>query len=199
MGCLLLMVLAKQFYPKRFHEFIMLPLSNKYFLIQGKNDELSHPFNLLLFLLQVISVSLFIYLFLKIYDPLLPQQHPSLFVQIVTAYIVFAGIKFSIEKIVGDIFSIDGLVNNYLYQKLSYRNLFGVLFFIANLLFFYVVEPTLLVLIILSSVVLIANALILFYSYKSNRTILLSNFFYFILYLCALEISPYVIMYKAFL
>ncbi|MBZ0327566.1 MAG: DUF4271 domain-containing protein [Altibacter sp.] len=196
-GCFVLFTFARQRYPKRFQEFIMLPITNKYFLVQGRNDEIQHPFNILLFVAQVISVSLFIFLFFKLNAPDMLENNPWLFVQICTGYMVFVHIKFVLEKIIGAIFSMDQLINSYLYQKLSYRNLLSMIFFIGNLLFFYVVQPTQSVLFIFALSVLLLNGIALFYSYKTNGNLILGNFFYFILYLCALEISPYIILYKA--
>ena len=175
----------------------MLPLSNKYFLVLGKSEEIQHPFNLLLFVAQVVTVSLFIFLFIITYSPENNVSHPRLFLQICTGYTIFIGIKFAVEKIIGLVFNIDLLINSYLYKKLSYRNLLTFLFFIGNILFFYVTKPTLGALFIFGLVVLFLNSIALFYSYKTNAPTILNNFFYFILYLCALEISPYIILYKA--
>ena len=196
MGCFVLFTVVKYAYPKRFDEFILLPLNNKYFFVQGKNDDLKHPFNVILFAAQVISVSLFIFLLLNLKSPDLKETNPWLFVQISTAYSFFVLIKFSIEKIVGSIFSIDDVINSYLYQKLSYRNLLGIIVFIGNLIFFYALEPSMIVILIFLSFLLILNCFALFNSYKTFRKLILGNFFYFILYLCALEIAPYLILYK---
>ena len=195
-GCIVLYTIVKYVYPKRFDEFILLPINNKYFFVHGKNDDLKHPFNLLLFAAQVISVSLFIFLFIKTKNPIEIQTRPWLFVQICTAYSFFIAFKLILEKIVGSVFSIDMIVNQYLYQKLSYRNLLAIGMFIANVIFFYIVQPTASNLIITWIVILTLNCIALYYSYKTIGNLILSNFFYFILYLCALEISPYVILYK---
>jgi hypothetical protein len=196
LGCLVLYSVAKYLYPKRFEEFIMLPLTNKYFLVQGRNNEIHHPFNILLFAGQIISISLFIFLAFKVYAPEVITQNPWLFVQICTAYSVFVLVKFYVEKIVGHVFSIEPLINSYLHQKLSYRNLLAMAFFIANLIFFYVVSPTKIAILSIFGIVLVLNVITLFYSYKTNGNLIFNHFFYFILYLCALEISPYIILYK---
>ncbi|MAZ71570.1 MAG: DUF4271 domain-containing protein [Flavobacteriaceae bacterium] len=198
-GCLLCYSLAKYVYPKRFQEFMMLALSNKYFLVLGKGDEIKHPFNILLFIPQVLLVSLFIFLFIKIKEEPALDSPLLLFLQICTAYSVFVLSKFMIEKLIGAIFNIEPLINRYLYQKLSYRNLLAALFFIGNLLFFYVIEPTVLAMLIFIGLLLLLNGISLFYSYKTNSNVIYSQLFYFILYLCALEISPYIILYKAFI
>ena len=195
-GCIILFSIVKYAYPRRFQDFIMLPFNSKYLLVHDKNDEIKHPFNIVLFVTQVISISLFIYLFLKIKDPDSVKTKPWLFAQICTAYSIFILIKFSIEKIVGSIFSIEGVVNSYLYQKLSYRNLLAMVVFIGNLIFFYIFQPSISTLLIYSLTIVLLNCLALFYSYKLIGNLILGNISYFILYLCALEISPYVILYK---
>ena len=197
-ACFILYALAKYFYPKRFHEFSMLPITNQYFFVHGKNDELNHPFNIMLFAAQILCVSIFVFLLFKVFNPSEIEGNEWLFLQICTAYSVFVLIKFSLEKIVANIFSMDALINNYLYQKLSYRNFLGILFFAGNLFFLYVYPPTATGLIIFGGCLLALNVIALLYSYKKNGKLILGNFFYFILYLCALEISPYIILYKSF-
>ncbi len=197
-GCFVLFAVAKYFYPKRFHEFSLLPITNQYFFVHGKNDELNHPFNMLLFAAQIISVSIFAYLLFSVFNSSEVQKNEWLFVQICTAYSLFILIKFSLEKIVANIFSLDELINDYLYQKLSYRNFLGILFFLGNLFFLHIYPPTVTALFFFSGIALALNAIALLYSYKKNGSLILGNFFYFILYLCALEIAPYIILYKAF-
>ena len=196
MSCFVLFTVVKSIYPKRFDEFVMLPLNNKYFFVQGKNDDLKHPFNVLLFVVQIISVSLLIFLLLDFNNPELKETNQWLYVQICTAYTFFILVKFSVEKIVGSVFNIDAVVNRYLYQKLSYRNLLGIAVFIGNLIFFYVIEPSKVFIVSFLSFLLILNCFTLFNCYKSFGKKILGNFFYFILYLCALEIAPYLILYK---
>lgn len=198
LGCFVIFALAKYYYPKRFQEFYMLPLTNQYFFVHGKDDELNHPFNMMFFAVQIICVSIFAFLLFEVFNPNEVENNKWLFIQICTAYTVFVLIKFSLEKIVANIFSIDAVINNYLYQKLSYRNFLGILFFIGNLYFLYVYPPTPTGILVFGGFVILLNAIALLYSYKKNGKLILSNFFYFILYLCALEISPYIILYKSF-
>ncbi len=198
-GCFALFAVAKYFYPRRFQEFSLLPITNQYFFVHGKSDELKHPFNMLLFVTQIISVSIFAYIIYTVFNPLEVQHNKWLFVQICTAYSLFVLMKFSLEKIIANIFSLDLIINNYLYQKLSYRNYLGILFFIGNLFFLYIYPPTTISILIFTSILLLLNAIVLLYSYKKNGDLILGNFLYFILYLCALEIAPYIILYKLFI
>jgi len=198
-GCIVFYAVSRWLYPKRFQEFILLPITNKYFLVQGRNNVILHPFNILLFIPQIISVSLLIFLVMRIEFPEIVSTNRWLYLHICTGYTGFILIKYYVEKIIGTVFSIEPVLNQYLYQKLTYRNLLALLVFTANLVFFYIFEPSLLILGIFAGILIIINAITLFYSYKMNGNFILRNFFYFILYLCALEISPYLVLFKVFL
>ena len=178
-ACLLLITTVKYLYPKEFQQFITLPISDKYFLVQGKSEKIIHLFNILLFVVQVLSVSLFIYLFFKVLKPEWIVENKYLFIQICTGYSVFVFIKYFIEKIIGTAFSLDTLINTYLFQKLSYRNLIALLIYCINLTLFYVIEPNAILLFILIAVIVLLNGISLFYSYKTNRNLINNNFFYF--------------------
>lgn len=195
-GCFVLLTFAKMLYPRRFQEFVQLPVTNKYFVFQGKGDQVFHPFNILLFAVQVISVSVFGFLLLKHFNPAFIAENSWVFVQICTAFTVFVLVKFLIERLLGIIFNIEKTIDQYLYEKLTYRNLIAILFFIACLFFLYVTEIRKSTVIIFLVVVALLNCIALFYSYKRIQNLISANLFYFILYLCALEISPYLILYK---
>ncbi len=197
--CVLLYSLSRYLYPQRFLEFVLLPITNKYYLVQGKNNEIFHPFNIILFVAQVISFSLFIFLLIRTWDPEIAAGNKWLYVQIATGYGAFLLAKYYLEKIISSVFDLEPLFDQYLYEKITYRNLLAIAVFLGNLAFFYVYEPNLNVLLIFVGVIVILNAITIFYSYKTNGKLILRNFFYFILYLCALEISPYFILYKVFI
>ena len=194
-GCILIIAILKVIYPKRFNDFIRLPVSNNYFLAKGKSEELRHPFSILLFVIQLISISLFVNLFFLEKG----KANVLLFLQILFVVFVFIIVKTSIEKMIGAIFSIEKVIDHYIYEKLSYRNFLSLLLIITNLIFYFSIKPDLNTLLILTGILFLVNMLILSYSYKNYRSLIFSNLFYFLLYICALEISPYLILYKAFI
>ena len=196
--CFLLMALAKYFYPRRFGDFMVLPLNNKFFMVHGKEDTIQHPFNVIFFVIQVICAAIFINLLMNnIYGT--NKENPWLFIQICAAYGIFVLGKFSIEKIVANIFSIDAIIDLYLYQKLGYRNFISLLLFCGILFFLYILPNHGYAIWLFAIVIMALNVIALFFTYKKNTVLIGSNFFYFILYLCALEISPYIILYKLFM
>ncbi len=192
-GCFIVLALVSVRYQKRFEDFVKLPISNNFFIAKGNTEELKHPFNILLFGIQIISISLFILLFF----PNEGSINSSLFFQILIGTSVFVAIKVFIEKMIGTIFSLDSVINTYLFKKLIYTNYLSFFIFLMNLVFYYTFKPNLNTLFIFTSIFILFYSLIIYYSLKNHRTLILSNLFYFILYLCTLEISPFIILYKA--
>lgn len=195
--CLILLTAAKLINSNRFNEFLLLPFSNKYFLVHGKSKSIFSTFNILLLLVQILSVSLFLYFLIAAFFNEFKTQGVLLYIQIITSYTLFIGMKFYVEKIIANLLSFEEHLEIYLYHKLSYRNLMGIFLLGINILFLYTLPQSPLLLLILILILLLANLLSLFYTYRTNENFIIDRFFYFILYLCALEISPYLILYKA--
>ena len=191
-GCIVLFALTRILFPKHFDDFIKLLISRKYFSAKGLQEDINHPFTVSLFIFQVLTVSLFIFLFF----PEASKINSLLYLQIAIGVSVFIISKLFLEKMIGIIFSIDWIIDQYVYQKLTLKNYFSILIFFANLIFYYVYSPNLTTLIVFAGCIALIYSFILLYIYNSHRSLLFSNFFYFILYLCTLEISPYVILYK---
>lgn len=196
MACFILYTAVRYFFPKRFEQFAILPFTNKYLKVQGKEDSIGHPFQMLLFISQVFSVSVFIFLFLSQAGSMEIRLNASVLLKIGSLYTAFVVIKINLERIIGSVFSIDRLIDDYLFKKLTYRNYLALLLFGINLLLIYLMTPGNTMLFIIFGIIIAFNISSLIYIYKTYFGLLLPNFFYFILYLCTLEISPYIILYK---
>ncbi len=194
--CLSFVAIAKLKNASRFNEFIQLIVTNKYFLVHGKNPQIFNSFNTLLLLVQIISASLFIFIFLVSFREDLSLQNQIVYIQILGFFTLFIGLKFYIEKIIATLFSIEKLIDTYLYQKLSYRNLIALLLLVFNMILLYTTIPSTSILIAMVTIIVLFNIISLGYSYKVQEKLVRGHLFYFILYLCALEISPYIILYK---
>lgn len=189
----LILAVIRTSYPRRFTDFLTLIVSSKFFNVHGKEDTLQHPFNILFFLFQIINVTVLLHL---ISEKLIHYEFsPWGFLQVGTLYCVFVLGKVLVEKIIGNILSIDAVIAGYLYEKLSYRNYLSLLIFVGNLLFSYVFPSAIHFLKIFISVILISNLAILFSIFRRNWNVFSHHISYFILYLCAPEISPYLILY----
>jgi len=194
-GCFLLLAVAKYLFSKRFQEFIILPLSQRYFSIQGKENDIRHPFNWVLFIVQTAVMSLFIAMAFSAYKELSFPPSLMLYLQVVAVYIVFVGVTYFLEKIVGTLLSIEVDVHSHLYKKLAYRNFMALAFFVLNVLFVYLITPSKNLLYACIILFLVFNAIALYSSYKNHRNLIFTHYFYFILYLCALEILPYILLF----
>lgn len=193
---LVLLVAAKYAFPQRFSHFSMLFATDKYLLLEGKDPNVFHPFNLLLFTINVITVALFIHIFFNVFSEDTPERPKILFLRIATAYTAFVLLKFSLEKIIANILSVDQKMNYYLFYKLSYRNFMALVLLPVCMVFIYIWEPSAVALYITVGLILLMNFITIASIYRKNQNYILSHWFYFILYLCALEIGPYFILYK---
>jgi hypothetical protein len=103
-----------------------------------------------------------------------------------------------IEKIIATSFNIEEIVEQFNLQKVIFRTYIGLFLVPINIILFYndVVSRNFMIILIAS--VLIANTLTYLVSIKNYQNIIFSKLFYFILYLCALEIAPYYFMYYWF-
>ena len=195
-GALLLLAIVKTAYPQRFEDFLSLLSSNKFMMFRGKKNKAFHPFNILLFLVQLISISLLLYLFFNFFWEETALDPLFVFIRIATAYGSFVMLKFGLEKIIANVFGLDDYIDSYLYQKISYRNFIGLILLIPCLIFIYTYSPTAFALYTLLAIVVFINFFSLLLIYRKNQNLFTGNWFYFILYLCALEIAPYIILYK---
>nr|WP_255527995.1 DUF4271 domain-containing protein [Salegentibacter sp. BLCTC] len=196
MGAFLILAIVRTAYPQRFDDFMSLLASNKFMVFRGKKNKAFHPFNILLFFIHLISFSLIFFLFFNFFWAESSLEPLFLFIRIATAYASFVLLKFGLEKIIGNVFYLDAQIDAYLYQKISYRNFIGLVLLIPGSIFIYTFTPTALILYSLLGILVLSNIFSLLLIYRKNQSLITANWFYFILYLCALEISPYIILYK---
>ncbi len=183
-------------YPERFALFLVLPTTKVFFSVKRKKYRLHSSFNLILLLISATLVGLLGLLLLK--EKFLLDVNPYVILtQLSFGYLLFVLTKYCIEKIIGDVFSIDSILDRYIFIKLTYRHYFLLLLILPLCIFlnYTDLEKSLLPIIVLS-IFLIFNTLFLISYYRKKRAQIFKNLFYFILYLCALEIAPYLILYK---
>ncbi|MBD0777071.1 DUF4271 domain-containing protein [Maribacter sp. ANRC-HE7] len=191
---LLFLVLAKNVFYSRFLNFIILPFNNKYIFMYNKKEKLMNWFNLFWGLFLIINFSLFIYLALNI---ILENDHSSktlAFPWILGAVIVYIFLKLGLQLGNGYIFGIKKMITEVLFKKLSYFNYSGMIMFLANIILTYILlgsKPVVYVAILL---ILLINIIGWITILRNHQKLITSYFFYFILYLCALEIAPLILI-----
>ena len=192
-----IITLTKTVYKNRFEDFTNLIFSDKYSRIYKDSSHLMGMFSISLFFVQVISFSFFIQLVLSRYN-YGSKTDLILFVQIITFVLYFILSKFLIEKIIGTTFKIEEVVDQFNLQKVTYRTYIGLLLLPIDIILFYyesILENT--PQIVLYGIIIL-NVLLYIFSIKTHRKEIFGKLFYFILYLCTLEIAPYYFMYYWF-
>ena len=104
---------------------------------------------------------------------------------------IFFASKVLFDIIIGKVFSINLIMKNYVWQKLVYCNSLGIILLMFNFFIAYTIFDKQFMVsffIALSVLYLIFAYFSIFFSMKK---VIYKNWFYFILYLCTLEIIPY--------
>ncbi|ESU29731.1 hypothetical protein FLJC2902T_02050 [Flavobacterium limnosediminis JC2902] len=195
--CFAVLAINRSVFEVRFSEFVKIAISDKYLKIYKDSGNMNSWFTISMFLIQLISFAFLIQITLSYFEMTTKTNWIS-YIQIVTLLGVFILSKYLIEKIIATTFNIEEFNEQFNLQKVNYRTYIGLLILPVNILLFYndFLSKTLLLVII--SIILIINMITYFFSLKNYQNLILSKFFYFILYLCALEIAPYYFMYYWF-
>ena len=104
---------------------------------------------------------------------------------------LFIFLKYLVEKFIGWLFKFKRICNNYINAKFFYFNTLGILVLFLNILCVFSEnfnEELVYVSLTVILLYLIISHFTIFFSFKK---MIYKNWFYFILYLCTLEIIPY--------
>jgi len=195
--CLAFIALARTFFESRFSDFSKLIFSDKYLKIYRDSSNLMSWFTILLFFVQLISFAFFVQLLL-FYFGFAAKGDWIVFIRVFTMLSVFILGKFLIEKIISTAFNIEEPLEQFNLQKVSYRTYLGLVLLPINIILFYNSTISISVIYFLIIAILAINTLTYLNSLKIYQNLIIGKLFYFILYLCALEIAPYYFMYYWF-
>ncbi|RDI57027.1 DUF4271 domain-containing protein [Flavobacterium glaciei] len=192
-----IIAITKSVFENRFGDFSNLIFSNKYNKVYRDSSHLKSSFTISLFLVQIISLAFFIQISLSYFG------HASktdwiLYIQIFTFLTFFVLSKYLIEKIIATSFNIEEFMEQFNLQKVTYRTYIGLIILPLNIILFYYDSFSRNIPLVIITIILIMNVLTYLISIKNYQNIIFGKLFYFILYLCALEIAPYYFMYYWF-
>lgn len=196
MGCLCILTVTKYAYERRFLDFAEVLFNEKYMGKSTKDLKFENPFNFLLTIVQLFSISLFLFVLCDTFSFFTYLNPIILFLRIIVFYGLFVGIKFLTERIMAVLFNGERALKAYHYHKLVHRNFIAILLLPLSALFAYgtmLGETSALVIL---GMIVVLNLVLLINTMRDFETLISTNRFYFILYLCALEIAPYFILYK---
>ena len=195
---LVFLTISKFLSSRRFDDFLAVIGNSKYLKIYAREQKFIDVFDTLLFLNLVISVSIFSFLMYS--EFVNPAEFDLIqFFKLLFGVGALVLIKVLLERLIGSLFDIDALIDSYLFQKTTYKNYSGLILLPVNILLIYAFSPSKLIIYIILGLIFLINLIGFITSFKNHQKILLNNLFYFILYLCALEIGPYLILYRLIL
>jgi hypothetical protein len=195
MIAVILIAANRNVFSVRFNEFLKLGYNDKYSKIYKDPNNLLSWFTVSMFFIQLVSYSFFILLILskngqvKYYD-FIP------FIQIITFLFVYLLSKILIEKIAGTTLDSEVFVDQFNLYKINYRSFLALFLLPINVFLYYnynVFDKYIFTIIIGFAVAY--NVFCYFNLIKNYQNLIVSKLFYFILYLCTLEIAPYYFMY----
>lgn len=195
--CAILIATNRQLFYAQFSEFIKLPINDKYIKIYKEPEHLRTWFFISLYLVQIISFSFIIQIALANYGYTTKDDYIA-YIRIITVLNFFILSKHFCEKIISNTFEINEYEHAINLYKAYHRMYLGLLSLPIALFMYYNNFNSLTSINIIIFVLLLINLVYYLNGIKNYKKIILSNFFYFILYLCALEIAPYFFMYYFF-
>lgn len=195
--CLLLVAITKGNFESRFSDFLRLIVNDKYLKIYKDSSNVTSWFNISMFIVQLISFSFFVLIILS-YFTITTKTDFIKYIQIITLIGVFVLSKYLIDKIIATSFNIEEFAEQINLQKVSYRAFIGLFIIPINVILYYNDYSSKFIIYTFIAIVLIINTFTYLMTLKSYQNLLINKLFYFILYLCALEIAPYYFMYYWF-
>ncbi len=193
----ILIAFLKATFENRFADFIQLFVSNKYLKTYRDSSNIKSSFTIIIFFVHLFSVAFFIQLVLHAYG-FVAKTDWIVFIQIISFLFVFILSKYLIEKIMSTTFNIEELIEQYNLQKVSYRTYIGLWLLPVDIIMFYNNFSSKNVFLSIILIILAINLTNYLFSLKNYQNLLFRKLFYFILYLCTLEIAPYYFMYYWF-
>jgi hypothetical protein len=195
--CLGIVTVNKSISWVRFSEFIRLAYSSKYNKIYRDSGNLLDGFTVSMFVLQLISFSFFILLVIRQFSAL-ETNTLILYIQIFTLLSVFVLSKYLIEKIIATAFKIEEFNEHFNLLKVNYRTYLSLVLLPINIILFYNPIHSSAFFWVLISILFAVNMITYIVALKLYQNLIIRKIFYFILYLCTLEIAPYYFIYNWF-
>jgi hypothetical protein len=193
-ACFGLVAITRSAFEKRFADFSRLAVSDKYIKVYKDSSHLMSGFTIMLFIVQVASLAFFLQLAMDDVG-MADKTDWVMFIRIFTLLGVFILSKFLIDKIIATAFNIEELAEQFNLRKVSYRTYLALLMLPVDIVLFYTTSAPDFLYFVIIAVILVTNILTYLMTLKNYQNFIAGKLFYFILYLCALEIAPYYFLY----
>lgn len=197
---LLLLVIAMIIYaklrrPERFQKLQTLLLNNNYINDYSKaTPMIFNGFNIVFYFIMIVVVSLLLFVAINQYNDGMSTYSVNYFFLIFLYVFAFIVVRSVIGFLLGVLFEKEKEQQYFTFLKISYLSNFSLILVPLLVLNFYIRLNW------YSNALIIFAFLLFLYYYgllvKNNQKLIFNKLFYFILYLCALEIAPFIIIYN---
>ncbi len=196
---LILITFSKYYYNERFTKLFSLLYSEKYYTDFLKTKPfLFSLFHFFLFLVLLLNLSLLVYFSFETFKPDKYTIEFSFFIQIVLVVFLYFLARYIIGYLLGIIFDVFEHQRHFTFLKISNLSLISILYFPLLILISYSTIALRKFLISFSLIMVLVLLFSRYYVMLKNERLNFNKFFYLILYLCALEIAPFIVIYKMF-
>ena len=196
----LIMIAILQFnFTERFSKLFSLVYSEKYYTDYIKTRPLIFNwFHVIFFFIIIFNISLSVYFTINAFSISDITGQFYLYFQILIMTLGYFSLRYFVGYLLGNIFELEEGQNYFTFLKMSNLALISVLIFPLLILTNYSVGFFHKFLITFSIVAFLAIALFRYFVLIKNEKLSFNNLFYLFLYLCALELSPFIVIYKLF-
>ncbi len=196
---LILMAVLQFNFSERFSKLFSLVYSEKYYTDYIKTRPLIfNTFHVVFFFIIIFNISLLIYFTINTFSSSPIQDPFYLFFQILLMTFAYFLIRYFIGVVLANIFEVEEGQKLFTFLKISNLALISVLVFPLLVLSNYSVGVFHKFLITFGIVASFAIALFRYFVLIKNEKLTFNSLFYLFLYLCALELAPFIVVYKLF-
>lgn len=186
------MAFIKAYHAFRFREFLNLLTNNKYIIIFNKRERSGVFFTTSLLVVQwaILSISIWriiSFFRLEISFYAVPEQY-----LIMIGVALFILLKIAFQRLISYVFDMDTFSRSYLFVRLSYSNYAALILVLLLFVNMYAMELNIYMFAFSLIVFLYIQVLGLVSFAKLYNSQLGAYWYYFVLYLCAFEIAPYI-------
>jgi len=199
LSLIIIITLIKYNNHKKFNSLLKIFWNSSY-LKKYKYEKITYyPFDYLLQINFVISLGLFVFIYNVTYNGDGLSFNFLEFLDIIQIIVAFLVLKNLTELVISWFFNIQWLTSLYLNEKINYNSLIGLIILPINVLILYFFNPSINILFIFIYIILLLKLAAYINSFILHQKTIKKSWFYFILYLCTLEIIPYLLLYNFFL
>ncbi|MCK5637626.1 MAG: DUF4271 domain-containing protein [Flavobacteriaceae bacterium] len=197
---LVLITLLKNNYNQQFTKLFSLFYSEKYYTDYVKmNPLLFNRFHFLFFFVIAFNYSLFVFFGFKTFYSQIIINDFYFYFQILNLTILFILIRYFIGFLLSVIFELSNDQRYLTFLKISNLSYLSLIVFPLIVVIAYSVGFFQKFLLIIGLILFVILSLFNYIKLIKNEKLNFSNLFYLFLYLCALEIAPFIVIYKLFI